>query len=463
MGSDGARAVDRACLWLSRRDPTLDQPPLSGPARADVAIVGGGFTGLWTALALRRLEPTLDIVLVEANHCGHGASGRNAGIVGETIDHSHALAVAHFGVEEAGRLARLGRRNLAELAAELATRGIDAELEVTGQLMVALDERAVGDLAAACDLAHRLGSTDWRVLSATETRAELSSPLYRGALLVPGNALVDPMRLVEGLRREALRLGVRIHERTPVERFETGPGAVRLTVPLGSLAADRLILATNAYSHRLWPRLARWFLPLYDYVVASAPLAPEQLERLGWQHRRGITDTRNFFNYYRLTRDDRIVFGTSEALFTGGDVSGRADRSDRHTAELAAALARLFPQLGTLALPFAWGGAIAGTTRFTPFFGATAGGRVLYGLGYTGHGIASSRLAGQILAELALDRPSELSDLALVRRKPFPYPPEPLRGWAVAAVSRALRRVDAGSRPGILLRFLDRLGRGLSS
>jgi glycine/D-amino acid oxidase-like deaminating enzyme len=176
-----------------------------------------------------------------------------------------------------------------------------------------------------------------------------------------------------------------------------------------------------------------------------------------------MTDTRTFFNYYRLTSDDRILWGTSEAVYYPGNGVGPShDHSPAHYAGLEESFRRHFPQLSDLRFPYAWGGPIASTTRLTPFFGTIAG-RLSYGLGYTGHGVGSTRVAGRILAHLALERASPLRELAMVRRKPFPYPPEPLRRFAVSAVTRSLRRVDAGHRPSIFLKVLDRLGIGFSS
>ena len=454
--------IEQGCYWLAQRPPRAAEP-LSGSIEADVAIVGAGFTGLWTALFLKELEPGASVVVLEGELAGYGASGRNAGIVGETIDHSHELAIAHFGLDEARELARLGRENLDEMEAFLAERRIDAGWERTGQLSAALTPAHVVGLEAGRKAAERVGITDWRVLSAEEARAEVASPLYRGALLSPRSALVDPVGLVEGLRGEAAAKRVRICEHTAVTRFAFPRGRVRLEASNGSVTARRVVLATNAYTHRLWPSLSRRFLPLYDYVLVSEPLSPAQRAEIGWPNRRGMTDGRTFFNYYRLTRDDRILWGTSEAVYYPGNRVGPAyDHSPEHYAALAASFRRHFPFLADLRFPFAWGGPIASTTRLTPFFGTLAG-RVSYGLGYTGHGIGSSRIAGRILALLALERKSPLLDLSLVRRPPFPYPPEPLRRLAVRAVTRALRRVDEGGRPGLLLKALDKLGVGFSS
>ncbi len=252
---------------------------------------------------------------------------------------------------------------------------------------MALDGRHLGELDTALDAARRVGIEDWRRLDAEETRAELASPLYRGALLLPRAATVHPVKLARGLRDEARRLGVRFHERTAVTGWRRSGDGVRVVTAGGTIRARRAVLATNAWSRRLAPALARRFVPLYDYVVASAPLSRDQLLALGWRRRRAVTDCRAFFNYYRLTRDDRVIWGTSEALHYPGDlVAPSCDHSPRHYADLRAAFRRHFPQLGEIDFPFAWGGPICSTTRFTPFFGALAGGRVLYGLGYTGHG-----------------------------------------------------------------------------
>jgi glycine/D-amino acid oxidase-like deaminating enzyme len=454
--------IEQSCYWLARREPRVPEP-LAGDLEADVAIVGAGFTGLWTALFVKQLEPGASVVVLESELAGYGGSGRNAGIVGETVDHSHELAIAHFGLDEARELARLGRENLDEMEAFLAERGIDAGWERRGQLTVALAPAHVAALENGRRAAESVGSRDWGVLSADETRAEVASPLYLGSLLSPRNALVEPLRLVEGLREEAVRRRVRVCERTAVTGFAFPRDRVRVVSPGGSLTARRVVLATNAYSRHLFPALLARFLPLYDYVLVSEPLTPAQREAIGWRNRRGMTDARTFFNYYRLTGDGRILWGTSEAMyFPGNRVDAGCDHSPAHYASLRDSFRRHFPYLADLSFPYAWGGPIASTTRLTPFFGTLAG-RVSYGLGYTGHGIGSSRIAGKILASLALERADPLLELSMVRRRPFPYPPEPLRRLAVAAVTRSLRRVDGGRAPGLMLRALDKLGIGFSS
>ncbi|MBP9201380.1 MAG: FAD-dependent oxidoreductase, partial [Gemmatimonadales bacterium] len=249
-----------------------------------------------------------------------------------------------------------------------------------------------------------------------------------------------------------------------VESLAEAGAGVALRANGTVLRARRAVLATSAYSHHLLPSLTHRFIPLYDYIMVSEPLSPAQWETLGWRHRQGVTDGRTFFNYYRPTADGRVLWGTSEATYYSGNrVDPSCDHSPAHYESLRHSWRRHFPALADLRWEYEWGGAICSTTRLTPFFGRALGGRACYGLGFTGHGLGSTRLAGRILAHLALDRASDLLGLSLVTKPPFPYPPEPLRGLAVRAVTRALRRVDAGEPPNLMLRLLERMGLGFSS
>lgn len=427
-------------------------------------VVGAGFTGLWTANFLKALDPGLDVVVLERESAAYGASGRNAGMLGEGIDHSHSLAIAHFGRAEAARLARLGPENVGNMLRFLDERGIDCDLERSGTLHVALAASQVGELREALECARELGLDHLRLLDRDEVRAQIHSPRYHGALYDPHGAILDPVKLVLGLKREAARQGTALYEGTRVLGFEAAGPGVRVRTAGGEVKAQRAILATSAYSHHLLPRLRFRFIPFYDYIVVSQPLTPEQRAAIGWRGRQGVADVRTFFKYYRLTSDGRVLWGTSEAAYYRGDrVDESCDHSEPHYRELVESFGRHFPALADLEFPYAWGGPICATTRLTPFFGTALGRRVLYGLGFTGHGLGTTHLAGEILAHMALGRASPLLDLELVRRKPIPYPPEPFRSLAVAAVTRALRRVDAGGRPSLLLRCLDAMGIGLSS
>jgi glycine/D-amino acid oxidase-like deaminating enzyme len=455
--------IEQACFWLAGRAPRR-WTELAGAEAVDVGIVGAGLTGLWTALFLKALEPSLTVGVIEQGLAAHGASGRNAGMLSETVDHGHGLAIEHFGEQEARVLAALGERNVAELIAFLGDRGIRCDYEATGRLMVALTPSQVEEARRTVATARSLGLDSFALLDGEAVRAEIRSPLYLGGVRVSGGGILDPVKLVEGLKAEAERLGVRVWERSPVLRVDAAGAAARIRTASGAVTARRVVLATSAYTHHLVPAVTHRFIPLYDYILVSDPLTAEQHAAIGWRRRQGVTDGRTFFNYYRLTADNRILWGTSEAAYYPGNrVAAACDHSPPHYAALRESFRRHFPALAALEFPFAWGGPICSTTRMTPYFGRALGDRICYALGYTGHGLGTTRLAGRILAHLALDRPSELLELSLVTRKPFPYPPEPLRRWSVAAVSRALRRVDAGEPPSLMLRVLERMGIGFSS
>lgn len=455
--------IESDCFWLAGL-PGREVTALEGRQEADVVVVGAGLTGLWTAIFLKQLAPERQAAVVEQGIAAFGASGRNAGMLSETVDHSHALAIQHFGMEEARRLSRLGESNVRELLAFMAERRIACDWEPTGRLMVALTPAQVEDAKKSVEVAEQLGVDSFRLLSADQVQGEVHSPLYQGGVAVSRGGILDPARFTDGLRREAERLGVTVYERSAITRLEPAGAAMRVAGERGEIRAARAVLATSAYTHHLLPRVLFRFIPLYDYILVSEPLSAAQWEMIGWKNRQGITDGRTFFNYYRPTADGRVLWGTSEAAYYGGNrVDPSCDHSPAHYESLEASWRRHFPALAGLRWEYRWGGAICSTTRLTPYFGHAFGGKLTYGLGFTGHGLGSTRIAGRILAHLALERPSELLQSALVTRRPFPYPPEPLRGLAVRAVTRALRRVDQGEPPGLMLRILDRLGIGFSS
>lgn len=451
-------------FWLAgASDPT--EPGLTQSARTDVAIIGAGFTGLWTAIQLLEVDPALRVTVLEMESAGFGASGRNGGFCDASLTHGLANGIAHF-PNEIRELEAEGRRNLAELVAFVAAEGIDCGLEQTGSLSVADQPHQIEELRASADLAREYG-IETTFLDRAAVWEEIHSPVFEAGLLSGPDqtVMLDPARLAQGLKHAAIRRGAVIHEHTRVVGVERAPGSVRVLTEAGpTLVAQHVVVATSAYSGWLG-RLQRLFVPVYDYVLVSDPLSDAQLESIGWQRRMGISDSGNQFHYFRLTADNRILWGGYDAVYhPGSRVGPELDHRPATYARLEQHFFRAFPQLAGLRFPWRWGGAIDTTSRFMVTVGQTLGGRMTYALGYTGLGVGASRWAGGIVRDLLLNPSADRLQLEMVRSAPFPFPPEPARWLAVELVRRELARADENEgRRGLLLRTLDAVGVGFDS
>ena len=455
---------DPISYWLrGERRPT--HPPLRGDATADVVVIGAGFTGLWTALALTDTDPALDVVVLEAETVAFGASGRNGGFCEASLTHGLANGIRHFPAE-LERLEAEGLANLRGLIDFTREHGIDCDLEETGTISLADQPHQIDAFRGWVDEAAEYGE-HLEFMDRAAVQAEIHSPLWQAGLYRPPgrDVLLDPASLCRGLARVARERGVRVFERTPVKRLERVAGGVIVSMTAGgTVRADQVVVATSAYSG--WMRRLRpLFVPIYDYVLVSEPLRPDERAAIGWVRRQGLSDSNNQFHYFRLTADDRILWGGYDAIhYFGSRVSPELDRRPVTFAKLEAQFFRAFPQLEGLRFPYRWGGAIDTTTRFTVTFGQTMGGRVTYALGYTGLGVGASRWAGGVVRDFILRPDEDRLRLGIVQRAPVPFPPEPLRSVAVNVVRHELDRADRDQgRRSVLLRTLDALGIGFDS
>lgn len=449
--------------WLHDLPDRPHDTPLAGAADADLCIVGGGFTGLWAALHAKADDASRDVVVLEADVVGGGASGRNGGFLIASLTHGLGNGLARF-PDEMATLERLAFENFEGIKADLKTYDIDAQLEETGELSALLEPHEVAAAAQEAELLRRYGH-EVDVLDAGAMHAEVASPTYLGGVWDrSGAGLVHPGRLVAGLREAALRAGVRIHEHTPASALSATKAAVTVSTPGGAVRAQRVLLATSAYPSLLG-RLRHYVVPVYDYVLVSEPLSAAQKDAIGWRNRQGIGDGANQFHYYRLTADDRILWGGYDAVYRrGGPVGAHLDDHEQTFATLSQHFFTTFPQLEGMAFTHRWGGAIDTCSRFSVFFGTARGGRVAYATGYTGLGVAATRFGARVGLDLLDGRQTEATRLNYVRRKPLPFPPEPLRTGVIALTQRELARADGrAGRRGLWLRTLDRLGLGFDS
>ncbi len=450
-------------FWLDDPQAPPPAPRLEVSFDCDLAIVGGGFTGLWTALLAKQRNPGLDIALLEGRRTAAAASGRNGGFCDASLTHGFANGVRRF-PDELDTLERMGVENLDAIEATVAQHGIDCNFERTGMVDVATEPWQYKELVEVADTMRAHG---YRVdtLDADAMRSQVASPSYHGGLWIHDRtAIVNPAKLAWGLRRACIDAGVRIHDNSAVTRLVAGTERIQLTTAHGAVSARRVALATNA-DRPLLRRLRPFILPVYDYVLVTEPLSGQQVTSIGWAARQGIGDSGNQFHYYRLTADSRILWGGYDAIYHFGNrVSPELEQRPQTFDKLAEHFFATFPQLDGVRFTHRWGGAIDTCSRFCAFWVTAHGGRVASALGYTGLGVGASRFGAQVMLDLLESRRTERTALRMVRTRPLPFPPEPMRSGVVQLTRWSLERADRheGAR-NLWLKALDLAGLGFNS
>jgi glycine/D-amino acid oxidase-like deaminating enzyme len=429
--------------------PQDRRAPLPGDTTADVAIIGGGYTGLWTAHYLRKADPSLRVVVLEKNFAGFGASGRNGGWCMGTFAWNHErLARATSRAAVLDMVAELSG-TVPEIARVCRAEGIDADLMPTEEMMVATNPAQVARLQAEVTHRHHWGDAGRvRALSAAEVRQRIDIPGALGALLVTGMLRVQPAKLVRGLARAVERAGAVIHEATEVLAYEPG----RVMTDRGDVRAPIILRATEGFTATI-PGLRREWLPVNSAQIATAPLPPEVWARIGWDGHELIGDLANAYCYCQRTREGRITVGARGTPYRFGSRIDRDGAPDAATIRrLEETLRRHFPAAAGVPVDHAWCGVIGVPRDWC----ATVGLDPMTGLGwaggYVGVGVSTSNLAGRTLADLALRRDTRRTRLPWVNRRVRRWEPEPLRWLGVTAMYALLRAADAreargGPRP----------------
>jgi len=426
-------------LWLDTYGDYEPEPALEGDVKVDIAIIGGGFTGLVTAYELRRADPSLKVAVLEAQEVGYGSSGRNG---------SFGMTVVGLGF---GVTAMLRGKQFIKDAHTYMERAVDRMSELIHDENLNCDYIRPGFLRAATTLGYvrriqhdvalmqSLGfrGIDW--IDRETIQAKVNSPLYLGALWEPRLVLMNPAKLVREEKRLASEKGAQIYENTPVMEIITKPNFV-LKTPKGSVLAEKVVFATNAYSH-LFPQLGRRQIPAFTYMIATEPLTPQQLEPVGWSGREGVEDARNLIHYYRLTPDNRLVIGGGPVGLTYAN-SLYADESESAWEHLRQHMELLFPSFKGVRITHRWGGPFSVTLNLTPALGYAGDKRAVYSLGCIGHGVSMSHLNAQTIRDLLLERQSDLMDCPFINPRVIPWPPEPLRIVLAQGIRSYLRLED---------------------
>jgi glycine/D-amino acid oxidase-like deaminating enzyme len=449
-----------AAFWLDDLHGRAEFPRYAGTGAFETAVIGGGYTGLWTALQAKQRNPDARVVLLEAETIGWAASGRNGGFCESSLTHGDANGRSRF-PGELDQLNRLGLENLDEIERTVQELGLDCDFERTGSLAVAVEDYQVRELRDSHD------GEDEIFLDREALRSQLDSPTYLAGLWSKrATAMVHPGKLAAELARACVEAGVQIFERSPVSGIdsELPSGPVTLVVRGGFVNADRVAIATNAFPSLL-KRFRLHTVPVYDYVLMTEPLSTSQLASIGWGNRQGVADLGNQFHYYRLSADNRILWGGYDAIYHyGGRIRSRYEDRPQTFEKLARHFFTTFPQLAGLRFTHRWAGVIDTSSRFCAFFGRARQNRVAYAAGFTGLGVAATRFAANVMLDHLDGVETERTSLEMVRTMPLPFPPEPAAYLGVQASRWAMNRADHdGGRRNLLLKTLDAAGLGFDS
>lgn len=447
--------------WLQSLQENL-QPtlPLEGEYNADVAIVGGGFVGLWTALTLKERDPNINVVVLEQEICGGGASGRNGGFVMSWWPKIGSL-LGFCTKEQALFLAHAAEHAITELGEFCEQHQIDAHYVRKGWLWTATTPAHIDSWNSTLETCARLGVAPFERLSGDSVAQMAGSGVHLAGVFERSNATVQPGALVRGMRTVAQKAGIRIFEQTAVESIEPGR-TVRLISSKGHVNAGSIVLASNAWAASI-PELAKLIVPVNSSIVVTEPI-PSKLEQMGWTGQQSITDSQLMVDYYRTTRDGRIAFGKGTgALAYGSRIDETFSRHEESIALTEADLRRTYPSLASIPITSAWSGPIDRTYDSLPVFGTLAGSQnIHYGIGWSGNGVGPSRLGGRILASLVLGIKDEWSTCPLVGRGCKTFPPEPFRYWGGSLVRNAVIRKERAEMSGARPSTIDRMLAGLA-
>ena len=431
--------IKQKSYWMTTRDYTPNEP-LQANIEVDVAIVGGGFTGLSAAYHIKKAEPNLRVALLESQIIGFGASGRNGGFNMTLFGLTLEVTAFRFSKEKAKAAHHYMERSVDYLQELVSDLNIDCDYEHNGFLRVATSEKYKKRILKDMALAHELGLTGIEWLDKEQTREQVQSPMYIGAWWEPRCGILNPAKLSWGWTEVLDPMGVDIFENSPVAEIARENGKIRLDTPKGCVRADKVVMATNAWSH-FFKELKRKQVPVWTHIVLTEPLTKAHFKEIGWQNRQGIEDARNLVHYYRLTADDRLAMGGRDVSLSYGNDMDKDLNADTF-AGLKNDVHELFPVLKDIRFTHEWGGPVSVPLDMAPAIGFAGDKNVVYSLGTVGHGVSMTHLNGRTVCDLILEQQTELTDVFFVNRRTIPWPPEPLRNLTIKAILKYMHWED---------------------
>lgn len=449
-------------FWLDDPAKPIPEPPLTQNISTDLLVIGAGYAGLWTALLAKEQDPSRDIILLEAGEVASGASGRNGGFMDASITHGFLNGLARW-PREIAKLHALGLKNFTEIEATIKRLGIECDYQLSGEIDLATEPYLLEKFREFIDLAKGYNIA-FQYLDQEQLQGVVKSPIFLGGIKRLDSAIVNPALLAWGLRKACLDLGVRLYENSPVTKLEEEQDKVIARTPHGQVGARRVALATNAFPPLL-KRISYYVLPVYDYVLMTEPLTPAQRNSIGWYGREGLSDGNNQFHYFRTSADGRILWGGYDAVYYWNNGFGpHLENRSASFVRLAGHFFQAFPPLEGIRFTHAWGGAIDTCSRFSPFWGTAHHGKTAYTMGYTGLGVGATRFGAQVMLDLLDNKKTERTELEMVRTKPLPFPPEPLRSIGVNLSRWSLDQADRNQgKENLWLKLMDWVGLGFDS
>ena len=426
----GAKFQEKS-YWMTTRE-YLPGEPLQGDIDVDVAIIGGGFTGLSSAYHIKKAEPNLRVALLENQIIGFGASGRNGGFNMTLFGLTLSITALRFGKQKAKEAHHYMERAVDYLKELISELNIDCDYEHPGFLRVATSEKYKKRILHEIELARELGLEGIEWLEKDQAREQVRSSMYLGAWWEPRCGILNPAKLAWSWVDVIRPLGVEVYENSPVLEISRRNGKVTLDTPNGSVRADKVVMATNAWSH-FFKKLKRKQVPVWTHIVMTEPLKEAHFQEIGWQNRQGIEDARNLVHYYRLTIDNRLVMGGRDVSLSYGTDMDK-DLNPVTFEELKKDVRELFPVLKDIKFTHEWGGPVSVPLDMAPAIGYAGDKNVVYSLGTVGHGVSMTQLNGRTVADLILERRTDLTDVFFVNRRTIPWPPEPLRNLTIKAI-----------------------------
>ena len=444
MAQDQPLSTDAVSFWQADQATPEPAPALSGNVAVDVAIIGAGFTGLSAAREIRTAEPSTTVTVLEARFTGYGASGRNGGFSMTLFGLEPEITILRWGRERAKQAQDYMVRAVNHVHDLAERHDLQSDYQHTGMLRVAYSDAQLKRLGASMELFEKLGVGDqYRFRTAPEVQSDIRSPRFRAAVFEANSAILNPFKHVRELARLAREAGAGIHENTPVTNVTRSGGNIVVSTPNGTVTCQKLVIAVNAWSGFIsgLPRIRSRQTAVWTSQVVTQPLSDAQWDEIGWQDRQSIEDNRQLIHYFRRTRCGRITMGGGDARLAKGaamdrmDVTGTWESLERH-------VRWLFPVLRDIRFDYRWGGPVSVNLDMAPEIGFIGDERIVYANGCIGHGVSLAQLNGRTIADLILERQTDLTDFWIVNRRAIPWPPGVLGAGVFHAIRGGLRLWD---------------------